>query len=403
MISMHQVVLPLALVTLVACSRDNSTANRGGQQAGAPAGPSASASHHTDEPEHEKLPRRVRLDPSVVLDAKIKTAPVVREVPAATIDLPGEIASDPDKTARISALVGGRIDSVKFKEGQSVKKGDVLAVIKVPDLGKAKAAYTATAAKAVAARTNADRLQALAEKRLAANQEVLAATSEAEALEAEARAAEEQLRALGTQSAGGGTGTQLSIRAPVAGVVVSRDAVVGQPITSDQTIATIADLSEVWFLGRVFEKNLAEVRGGALAEIHLNAYPKDRFQGTVEYLSKQIDPTARTVVARIRLTNRDDLLRLGLFGVARVATGESSSRAPALVVLRDAVTEIGGKSVVFVREPDGDFEVHEVVLGDGALGKVEVMSGLREGEQVVVDGVFTLKSVVLKRTLEEGE
>jgi cobalt-zinc-cadmium efflux system membrane fusion protein len=402
MIHHHKVARILVFVALAACSRDNAP-SRDDKQANPPSPSAPAASAHTDEPEHERLPKRVRLDPTVVADAKIKTAPVAREVLAASIDLPGEIASDPDKTARISALVGGQIESVKFKEGQSVRKGDVLAVIKVPDLGKAKAAYAATTAKALAARSNADRLHALAEKRLAATQEVLAASAEAEALEAEAHAADEQLRALGNGPSDGATGTQLLIRAPVSGVMVSRDAVVGQAITSDQTMATIADLTEVWFLGRVFEKNLADVRLHAPAEVRLNAYPKELFQGTVEYLSKQIDPTARTVVAHIRLTNRGDLLRLGLFGVARVATGEPSNHPPALVVARDAVTEIGNKPVVFVREPDGDFDVHEVVLGQGALGKVEVVSGLWEGEQVVVDGVFTLKSVVLKSTLVEEE
>jgi membrane fusion protein, heavy metal efflux system len=392
---------PLVVVAVLSCSRANGPIAGGHVDAGPQAAPAGSS--HADEPEHGKLPKRIRLDPAVLADAKIKAAPVARGVLASSIELPGEVASDPDKTARISALVGGRIESVKFKEGDAVKKGDVLAVIKVPDLGKAKASFAATSAKAVSARSNADRLRALAEKRLAANQEVIAAEAEANALEAEAKAAEEQLRALGMGASTTVTGTQLTIRAPVGGVVVSRDAVVGQPITSDQTIATIADLAEVWFLGRVFEKNLAQVRLGAPAEVRLNAYPKERFQGTIEYLGKQIDPTARTVVARVRLTNRDDLLRIGLFGVAQVGSGEASTRAPALLVSRDAVTDIGGKSVVFVNEPDGDFEMHEVVLGEGALGKVEVVSGLREGEQVVVDGVFTLKSVVLKSTLEEGE
>lgn len=362
----------------------------------------ASSSAHADDDEHKGLPTRVRLDPAVVVDAKIKTAPVVREVLAATIDLPGELTSDPDTTARVSALVPGRIESVTFKEGQTVKKGDVLVVIKVPELGKAKAAFAATSAKAAAARTNADRLQTFAEKRLAANQEVLAAKAEADALEVEAKAAEEQLRALGTGTTGT-VGSQLALRAPVAGVVVSRDALVGQPVAADQTLATIADLSEVWFLGRVFEKNLGDVRVGAPAEVQLNAYPKERFTGSVEYLGKQIDPNARTVVARIRLKNRGELLRLGLFGVARVGTGEESKKTPVLVVPRSAVTEIGRKPVVFVKQPDGDFDLHEVVLGEGALGKVEVVNGLREGEQAVVEGVFTLKSAVLKSTFGEEE
>jgi len=393
------IIYTLVLGLSLGCSRNKEPEAKEKHEAPKPA---ASSSAHADDDEHKGLPTRVRLDPAVVVDAKIKTAPVVREVLAATIDLPGELSSDPDKTARVSALVPGRIESVTFKEGQTVKKGDVLLVIKVPELGKTKAAFAATTAKAAAARTNADRLQALAEKRLAANQEVLAAKAEADALEAEAKAAEQQLSALGTGTTGN-VGSQLALRAPVNGVVVSRDAIVGQPVTAEQTLATIADLGEVWFLGRVFEKNLGQVRIGAPAEIQLNAYPKERFNGSIEYLGKQIDPTARTVVARIRLTNRGELLRLGLFGVARVGTNEELKKTPVLVVPRSAVTEIGHKQVVFVKQPDGDFDLHEVVLGDGSLGKVEIVNGLREGEEAVVEGVFTLKSAVLKSTFGEEE
>jgi cobalt-zinc-cadmium efflux system membrane fusion protein len=365
------------------------------------AAPAPSA--HADEPAHPALPKRVRLEPSVVVSAKITTAPVVRAVLAVTTELPGEVTSDPDKTARVTTLVDGRIDSVAFKEGQVVKKGDVLAVIKVPELGKAKAAYAATAARAQSARANADRLTALGDKRLASNQEVVAANAEASALEAETRAAAEQLRALGAGATTNVAGSELALRAPVSGTVVSRDAVVGQSVTAGHALATIADLAEVWFLGRIFEKNLEEIHAGAPADVRLNAYPRETFQGAVDYVSKQIDPTARTFTARIRLANRGDLLRLGLFGVARVGTGEEGKRAPALVVPRSAVTEIGHEAVVFVRQKDGDYDVHEVVLGEGALGKVEIVSGLDEGEQVVVDGVFTLKSAVLKSTFGEAE
>lgn len=386
----------------LACSRgpehDEEKATDHPPEAAAP----APGEDHADEKEHEEIPTRVRLDPSVIRDAQIETAPAVREVLASTLDLPGEIAPDPDKTARVSALIPGRIEAVRFKEGQTVSKGDVLILLLVPELARAKAAFASTSAKATAARTNADRLRALADKRLAANQEVLTASAEAEALEAEARAAREQLATLGAAS-GGGNGSTLALRAPVGGIVVARDAVVGQPVAAEQMLATIADLSEVWFLGSVFEKSLALIRLGAAAEIQLNAYPDVRFAGTVEYLSRQIDPVARTVTARVRLTNQDDLLRLGLFGVARVATGHETKKQPSLVVPRGAVTEIAQKPTVFVRQPDGDFDLHAVVLGESGLGKVEVVSGLREGEQVVVSGVFTLKSAVLKSTFGEDD
>lgn len=396
------VVLGVSWCLGLACSRGPEPEGDAAHGEGSETVASKAAEAHADEGEHEELPTRVRLDPDVVKAAQIETAPVAREILASTLDLPGEIASDPDKTAKVSALVPGRIEAVHFKEGERVEKGAVLILLQVPELGKVKAAYTATSAKATAARANADRLRALAEKRLAANQEVMTASAEADALEAEARAARAQLGALGT-GLQPSVGSTLALRAPVGGLIVSRDAVVGQPVAAEQMLATIADLSEVWFLGSVFEKNLAQVRLGAPAEVQLNAYPDDRFSGSVEYLSRQIDPVARTVTARIRLTNRDDLLRLGLFGVARVATGEDARKAGALVVPRSAVTEIAQKPVVFVRQPDGDFDLHEVVLGGSGLGKVEVVSGLREGEQVVKSGVFTLKSAVLKSTFGEDD
>ena len=109
-------------------------------------------------------------------------------------------------------------------------------------------------------------------------------------------------------------------------------------------------------------------------------------------------------------TGRDDLftlihkgLRLGLFGTGQVSLGSARKAEPKLVVAGTSVTEIGGKSLVFVQHGESEFEVHQVTLGSEALGRVEVLEGLREGEQVVVNGVFTLKSLLLKASFaEEG-
>ena len=114
------------------------------------------------------------------------------------------------------------------------------------------------------------------------------------------------------------------------------------------------------------------------------------------------------MVARIAIRNRGDLLKVGLFGSARVTTGEApgagAAQAPeALVVPLSAITRIADRDVVFVRHPDDDFEVHPVTVGRSAGGQAEVLSGLRAGEQVVVDGVFTLKSAVLKSTFGDED
>jgi cobalt-zinc-cadmium efflux system membrane fusion protein len=384
---------------LVGCDRSKATEGAPVVDAASSNKPVGSA-EHKDEPEHEALPRRVKLSDKVIANAKIQTAPVAKEVLSITLALPGEVSVDPDKNARVASPVAGRLAQVLFKEGSRVEKGAVLATVRIPDIAKVRSAYAAASAKAASARTNATRLQELSQKGLASNQETLNAKAEADALEAEAKALDQQLRTLGMGATG--EGSELTLRAPISGIVVSRAAVVGQPLTTEETIANIADLSEVWFLGRVFEKDLDDIHNGAKAEVELNAFPKRRFAGVVEYIGRQIDPVARTVTARIRLTNQDDVLRLGLFGIARVAIGTEQSD-PVLVIPRSAVAEISGKPVVFVRQPDGDFELHEVVLGQSNLGKVQVLSGLREGEKVVVEGAFTLKSAVLRSSIAEEE
>ena len=349
--------------------------------------------------EHEGIPRKLKVSPNVVRDAKIQTSPARKQALKITIALPGEIASDPDKTARISSPVAGRIDQVLFKDAAMVKKGETLALIRVTELSKVRAAYTEATSKAKAARSNADRTKALWEQRLASEQNYLDTKAAADALDAEVRSLGEQLTAIGAGS--GGTPFQLALKAPLSGVVLSRDAVVGQPITADQVVGTVADLSEVWFVARAFEKDLGLIRIGASAEVQLNAYSKERFSGRVESLGRQIDPVARTITARIRLTNRDDLLRIGLFGTAHVETEEEEKHEALIVLPRGAVTDVAGKSVVFVRGSGDVYDLHQVTLGDAALGKVEIVSGVREGEDVVVEGVFTLKSLVLKSASEE--
>lgn len=360
------------------------------------------APDHKDEPEHDALPKKVHLTAKVIAAAKIQTAPVALEVLETVIELPGEIVADPDRSARVASPIQGRIERVAFAEGKSVKARELLALVRVTDLADRQAALASAAARATAARANATRLTALAATGLAAQQEVEDAKALATSIEAEAHAAGERLRVLGVGATGKG-GSLLEIRAPIAGIVVMRDAVVGQAVDPARPIAHLADLDDVWFLGRVFENDLARVRVGARAEVQLNAYGDEHFEGKIELLGRQVDPVARTLVARIPLTNRRELLRLGLFGTARVSVGGRSEQKPVLVVQRSAITEVAGKPVVFVRHPDDDFELHEIVLGRAALGKVEVISGLRAGEQVVVEGAFTLKSLVLKSTIAEDE
>ena len=409
-------LLAAALAQLgVACSR-NRTQPPGDHDRGAPAeGHDARAqarrvegtkpeAHQDEAEEHEELPTKVRLPPEVVRASGIKTAPAALDALPATVDLTGEIAANPDRSARLAARVAARVVEVRVKEGDRVKAGQTVAVLESPELARTRALLTSALARARSMRLNADRLKNLEAKSLASGQEVASAEAEAAALEAEVAAARQTLAALGPDAqVATGSRARFSLRAPLAGFILSRDAVQGQTVDAEHVIAVVGDLDRVYFLGRLFEKDLSRVKVGAAAEVRLNAYPKDAFEGSIETIGRQLDPAARTVTARIAVRNHGDLVKIGLFGTARVVTGASASPIKRVVVPLTAVTQVADKDVVFVLQADGDFELHPVTLGQTAGHRVEILSGLREAERVVTDGVFTLKSAVLKSTFGEEE
>jgi cobalt-zinc-cadmium efflux system membrane fusion protein len=402
----------VALILVVGgCSKGSGDATRPVERAaakdrppdkGSDASSFAPAPHSDEAEEHEDLPTKVRLPSSVVRAAGIRTAPAALDSLPATVDLTGEIAVDPDRSAQLSARVPGRIVEVRVKEGDHVKAGQAVAVLDSPELARARATLAAVAARGKSARLNADRLRNLEGKALASGQEVAAADAEAAALDADVAAARQTLSALGQAAEqADGRGARVTIRTPLAGFVISRDAVQGQSVTAEHVIAMIGDLDRVYFLGRLFEKDLAKVRVGAATEVRLNAYASEVFEGSIETIGRQIDPAARTVTARILVRNHGDLVKVGLFGTARVVIDSAEAQGKHVVVSHAAVTRIANKDVVFVRQPDGDFELHPITLGRSAAGRVEILSGLRTGEVVVVDGVFSLKSAILKRTFGE--
>lgn len=365
---------------------------------------SANAEHVDESKGHEDLPTKVRLPSEVLVSAGIRTEVVIKKPLPATVDLTGEVVADPDRTTRVAARVPGRIVEVRFKEGERVKAGAVLAVLESAELARVRASFASLQARGQSAQKNAERLGNLAKTGLAADQEVAGATAEAHALQAEAGAAQRTLQSFGLSVAElSQSGSRFELRARIEGFIVSRSAIADQTVTAEYVLAEIVNLDHAYFLGRLFEKNLERVKVGVPAEVRLNAYSKEVFIGKVESIGKQLDPIARTVIARIAIDNRDDLLKVGLFGVALVNSSSAEPEESTLVAPLNAVTQIADRDVVFVRHPDSDFEVHPVTLGRTASGQVQILSGLRAGEQVVVEGVFTLKSAVLKSTFGEED
>ncbi len=393
--TMHRIACA-TLLALSACHK--------AKQEPAPAPGATTPPGHREEKEHGELPRLIKLTADVINEANVRTEAAQPHRLADTIDLNGQVAPSPEASAMVGARVSGRILRVLVREGDRVRAGQTLALITSSEIAKLRGEQAAAAARTSSARRNATRLRELFQARLGAEQEAVAAEGEATAVEAERDALSRTLRGLGALQTGGADTSQVPLVTPIAGTVVQLSAASGQMVDPSHTVAVVADLSRVWFQAQLFEKDLSRVEEGALAEVRLNGYPDRVFSARVARLSGQVDPQTRTVTARLALHDPERKLRLGLFGKARISVrSEGDTAQEQLAVPLSAVTDLGDRKAVFVRQPDGDFEVHEVRLGTTAGGLVAILSGLNAGEQVVVSGVHTLKSIALKSTMSEEE
>lgn len=363
-----------------------------------PAEPGATAEDHSDEKEHAELPTGVKV--SAELTPQISTAPAKRRALSRTVALNGQLVADPDAIAALGPRISARVVAVKVREGDQVKAGETVLVLTSSELAKLRADLTAARARANAATKNAERVRGLASDRLASEQEALTAEAEATSARAELHAVEQRLRAVGAPPVGGDP-SRFVLTSPLPGTVIQRDAIVGQAVTADRSLLTVADLTRAGFQARLFEKDLAGVQEGAPAEVRINGYPDRVYDGKVARISARVDPDERTLTAWISLTHPDARVRLGLFGVAKISLPEPGE--PAIVVPLSAVADVGERKVVFVRQPDGDYGLHPVTLGRSASGFVEVLAGLRAGEDVAVRGTHLLRSVLLKASLGEED
>jgi cobalt-zinc-cadmium efflux system membrane fusion protein len=299
--------------------------------------------------------------------------------------------------------------------GQEVRKGDTLAEIDSIELGRAKAEFLQAKAKEELARRSFERERDLFADRIASEQEVLVAEAEFREATAALLTADETLHLYGLSqdqvNALRYDDPKTSIyplRAPFAGTIVEKHATLGELVTPENNLFTLADLSRVWIWIDVYEKDLGQVHLEDVVQAHVEAYPGEAFRGIVSYLSAQVDVDTRTARARLDVANPDRKLRPGMFARVRLSDphdGEGSTTlGKSLVVPSAAVQRDGDEFVVFAVDKTGTgrFERREVLVGRRTGDFVEVLSGLRAGEEVVVEGAFLLKSEASKESMGEG-
>ena len=196
--------------------------------------------------------------------------------------------------------------------------------------------------------------------------------------------------------------SELAVPAPRSGTVTARSVNVGEVVEANKELMRMTDLSAVWVIAQVYERDLARLRVGSGASVTSDAFPSKLFRGHVTYIDPQLDETTRTGKVRVELENPGGQLKLGMY--VRVAFGSlGTSERTVPVIPEAAVQNINGQTTVFVATPDPNvFELRPVRLGPESNGKYQVMEGVRVGDRVVVNGSFALRAEWLKTAPDQA-
>lgn len=345
-------------------------------------------------------PKTVKFDPKALERLGIKVDTVGKHSASLDLEVPGSLEYNLDHYAEVGTLVDGRVTSITVKPGDAVKRGKVLAQLVVPSIATAQAEYLAAEAAARSAKDNEAREQGLLDKSLTTAREAEIAKAEAAKTQAELGAASAKLQALGvgrpvSGSAISGAG-MLTLTAPIDGVVVRRDAVLGRFLQAKETAFVIADPNDLRASLNVYEADLPYFRVGQEAEIFIDAMPGKVYKGKIVLVEPQIGRASRSARAFIDVPNHDGVLKPGLFIRASIKLPEEVA-AGRVLVPAPAVQPLGDDDVVFVEQGPGQFEVRKVQVARRTTQVAEIRDGLKANERIVVEGAFVLRGEVTKQ------
>ncbi len=324
--------------------------------------------------------------------AGIKTMAVKRAPLTPVVKVVGAVTYDPEHVAAVGTRIRGLVRKLQHLEGDTVKEGEVLAEIESAQLGEAQASVAMISAQKKAAELNAKRERDLASRKLSTEREAEVAEAALAEYKAMLGAAQQKVTALGGGNHGP-FGVYL-LRAPIAGTVVERHIAAGQSVEDNLIAFRVANLDHLWIELDVFERNLGAIRKDDEVEVIALADPGQSIKGRVAYVGQTIDVETRSAAVRVEVDNAEHKLRPGQSVTARIHT--SGPSRPALIIPGTAVTFVDGKPTVFVALAEDRVVPTEVKLGATDGAEQEILLGLEDGAEVVVEGVFALKSELFR-------
>lgn len=333
----------------------------------------------------------IAFSPAFVARAGIKATRVTRAPLTPVLQVVGTVTFDEGHVAAAGTRVRGFVRKVHKVEGDQVKQGELLAEIESADLGNAQTDVAAVRANRNAAELNARREKELLVRSFTTAREEEVARAQLAEQEARLSAALQRVAAFGGHPTGP-LGTY-RVCAPIGGTIVKRSIAAGQSVEPDVVAFRVADLYHLWVELRVFEREIGHIRKDDVVEISPTG-SEQGIRGNVAYVGEIIDPDTRNAEVRVHVDNDTGLLRPGQSVVARIRA--AGLVKDALSVPTSAITSVDGKPTVFALEGETRVRVVEVQLGRMDGERQEVVSGLKEGELVVNEGVFALKSELFR-------
>ena len=335
----------------------------------------------------------IRFSPAWAQVSGIKSDVVATQDIQPVVGVTGTLELNELRIAAVGSRISGRVRQVHVVEGTRVEFGDPLATLDSAELGEAQAEIMAIPARARAADIDEERKRTLMSQGIASKRSAEIASSESSIAEAELMAARQRVKALGGDLDGKNLG-MMALTSPIAGEVINVHVFRGQAVAPSHTAFTIGDYDQLWVRLAVFERELTNIRVEDKVEVRPLATPDKVITGEVAYISRMLDPATRSAEVRVVVPNEDGQLRVGQAVNASIQA--SAAQRKALAVPRSAVVQVDGKPTVFVLVEDNAVVPRAIEVGARAPTVFEVKSGLQEGERVVTDGVFALKSELFR-------
>jgi membrane fusion protein, heavy metal efflux system len=390
-----------------------------------PAPPGANAPVDSKKPgKSELLPDTVQISPESQKEVGIAVETAGVRSLRDTLSATGTVTEDPVRVTHIRPLARGLIEKTYVKLGDRVSKGDPIVEYDNIELGLALGEYQTAQAELQRSLTDLEVKQTILNRgkemlKVGAIARTAYDLREAEYKDAEAKAegarasvekVEEQIHRFGwtdedlaNRRARHGVGHSIShsvLKAPSSGIITSYHASVGEAVEPSTELLSITDMSSIWVLADVFEKDLAHVQTGKAVQVRVASYPGKIFQGKITYVADTIEPKTRTAKVRCVVENNSGLLKLEMFATVEIPVDRSNS---VLAVPDSAIQQIDGKPVVFVRNSGKEFQKHEVQTGLAGGGYTEIKSGLKTGDPVATQGSFVIKTAFLRNLMGENE